>query len=247
MSINRFLFITLNWKMRKPKENITQPASDKPEDKLFFSLPSVSDTLPSFRERISTCLMVFIPWLIVYETFIFIGAPKDAISTNLPLDDHLPIWEFSEVFYTSAFLFSILVPFVIKTRKQLRCFITDIWFTVFFVGIIYTAFPLIVKQRAFIPHTFLGRLILFERSIDGESGALPSCHVIWAFLSAAYFTKSFPRFKQIWYTFAVLISVSCLTTGAHSILDVVAGFCTFIIVFYRRQSWNYIQRKISPG
>jgi membrane-associated phospholipid phosphatase len=108
------------------------------------------------------------------------------------------------------------------------------------VGIIYAAFPLIVKQRAFIPHTFPGRLILFERSIDGESGALPSCHVIWAFLSAAYFSKSFPRFKWVWYAFAVLISLSCITTGNHSILDVVAGFGTFIIVFYRRHIWNYI-------
>jgi membrane-associated phospholipid phosphatase len=226
--------------MKKPGKNQTQPATDTPGDRPFLSLPFASDTSPSFRERISTCLLTFIPWLIVYETFIFIGAPKEAIATNLPFDEHLPIWEFSEVFYVSAFLFSILVPFVIKTRRQLRCFITDVWFTIIFVGIIYTAFPLIVKQRAFIPQTFLGRLILFERSIDGESGALPSCHVIWAFLSAAYFTKSFPRLKWIWYAFAVLISVSCLTTGAHSILDVVAGFCTFLIVYYLRQIWNLI-------
>jgi membrane-associated phospholipid phosphatase len=216
-------------------------------EKPFLSLPSASDALPSLSERISACLLTFIPWLIVYETFIFIGAPKDAIPTNLLFEQKLPIWEFSEVFYISAFLFSILVPVVIKTRKQLRCFITDIWFTIFFVGIIYASFPLIVKQRAFIPQTFLGRLILFDRSIDGESGALPSCHVIWAFLSAAYFTKSFPRFTRIWYAFAVLISISCLTTGAHSILDVVAGFGTFLIVFYRRQIGDYMLRKISPG
>jgi membrane-associated phospholipid phosphatase len=225
----------------------TESALDIPEDKPFLSLPSASDTLPSIRERISTFFLAFIPWLIVYETFIFIGAPKDAISTNLPLDEQLPIWEFSEVFYLFAFMFSLMVPFVIKTRKQLRSFITDIWFIIIFVGIIYTAFPLIVKQRAFIPQTFLGRLILFERSIDGESGALPSCHVIWAFLSAAYFTKSFARLKWIWYGLAVLISLSCLTTGAHSLLDVVAGFGTFMLVFYRRQIWKYLQRKISPG
>jgi hypothetical protein len=211
--------------------------------KTFLSLPSASATLPTLTERISSCLLVFVPWLIIYETFIFLGAPKDAISTNLPFDEHLPIWEISEVFYVFAFVFSLLVPFVIKTRKQLRCFITDIWFTIVFVGIIYMAFPLIVKQRDFIPHSFLGRLILFERSMDGESGALPSCHVIWAFVAAAYFSRSFVGLKLVWYTLAVLISVSCMTTGAHSFLDVVAGICTFLIVINKRRIWNYILHK----
>jgi len=206
-------------------------------------LPAVSDTEPSIGERISSYFLAFIPWLIIYETFIFIGAPEDAIITNLAFEKHLPVWEFSEVFYTFAYLFSLSVPFVIKTRTQLRSLITDIWFTIIIVGIIYTVFPLVVKQRDFIPHSFLGRLILFERAHDGESGALPSCHVIWAFLAAVYFSRSIIRLKWLWYFLAVLISASCITTGAHSIPDVVAGFGTFLIIIYRRQMWNYILQK----
>jgi protein-S-isoprenylcysteine O-methyltransferase Ste14 len=209
--------------------------------KPFLSLPSASSILPSFSDRISSYFLVFVPWLIIYKAFIFIGAPRDAISTNLPFEEHLPVWEFSEVFYSFAFLFSLSVPLVIKTRKQLRCFITDIWFTIIIVGIIYLVFPMVVKQKDFIPHSFLGRLILFERSLDGESGALPSCHVIWAFVAATYFSRSFVRFKWIWYALAALISVSCITTSAHSLLDVAAGFCTFIIIIYRHQIWNYIR------
>ncbi len=210
----------------------------------YLSLPPASDILPSFKERIRTCLIVFVPWLIVYETFIYIGAPEDAVSTNLAFEENLPIWEFSEVFYAFAILYSLCVPFVIKSSRQLRSFITDVWFTIVFVGIIYALFPLVVKQREFIPHSFLGRMILFERSTDGESGALPSCHVIWAFLSAAYFSRSFERLKWLWYTLAVLISMSCITTGAHSILDVVAGFCTFTIVIYRWQILEFAKKKI---
>ena len=219
----------------------TQSVFGTQDYKPFLSLPSASDVLPSFSDRISSYFLVFVPWLIIYEAFIFIGAPGDAISTNLPFEEHLPVWEFTEVFYSFAFLFSLAVPLVIKTRKQLRLFITDIWFTIIIVGIIYLLFPLVVKQREFIPHSFLGRLILFERSIDGESGALPSCHVIWAFLAATYFSRSFVRFKWIWYVLAALISVSCITTSAHSLLDVAAGFCTFIIIIYRQQIWNYLR------
>ena len=209
--------------------------------KPFLSLPAESDILPSFSDRISSSFLVFLPWLIVYEAFIFIGTTRDAIITNLPFEKHLPIWEFSVVLYSFYFLFFLSVPLVIKTRKQLRCFITDMWFALIIVGIIYLVFPMIVKQKDFLPHSFLGRLILFERSLDGESGALPSCHVIWAFMSATYFRRSFVRFKWIWYCLAVLISVSCITTGAHSLLDVAAGYCTFLIIIYRQQIWNYIR------
>jgi protein-S-isoprenylcysteine O-methyltransferase Ste14 len=219
----------------------TQSVFGKQDYRPILSLPSASNILPSFSDRISSYFLVFVPWLIIYKAFIFIGAPRDAISTNLPFEKHLPIWEFSEVFYSFAFLFSLSVPLVIKTKEHLRCFITDIWFTIIIVGIIYLVFPMVIKQKDFIPHSFLGRLILFERSLDGESGALPSCHVIWAFLAATYFSRSFIRLKWIWYALAALISVSCITTSAHSLLDVIAGFCTFIIIIYRQQIWNYIR------
>jgi membrane-associated phospholipid phosphatase/protein-S-isoprenylcysteine O-methyltransferase Ste14 len=220
----------------------TQSLFGTQEYRPFLSLPEGSEYPPSFTERLSSYFLVFLPWLVVYEAFIFVGVPKDAIITNLPFEKHLPVWEFSELFYAFTYLFVLLVPFVIGTRKQLRSFITDIRFAIIIVGIIYLVFPMIVKQREFIPHSFFGRIILYERSVDGETGALPSCHVIWAFIAALYFSRSFAGFKWMWYLLAVLISVSCITTGAHSIMDVVAGFCTFIIIIYRKQIWNLIRK-----
>lgn len=219
----------------------TQIIFGKQNYKPFLSLPTASDISPSFIERISSYFLVFVPWSIIYETFIYLGTPGDAISTNLSFEEHLPIWEFSEVFYSFTYLFALSVPLVIKTRTQLKCFITDMWFSTIIVGIIYLVFPLIVRQRDFIPHSFFGQLILLERSLDGETAALPSFHVIWAFMSATYFSRSIIRFKWIWYAMAVLISVSCITTGSHSLPDVAAGFCMFIIIIYRQQIWNYIR------
>jgi hypothetical protein len=209
--------------------------------KTYLSLPIASDSSPSFIERISSYFLVFVPWLLVYEAFIYIGAPKDAICTNLPFEEHWPVWEFSEVFYSFTYLFALSVPLIIRTRKQLRCFITDLWFAIIIVGIIYLVFPLIVKQKDFISHSFFGQLILFERSLDGEAAALPSFHVIWAFISATYFSRSIMRFKWIWYVLAVLISVSCITTGSHSLPDVIAGFCMFLIIVNKRKIWDHIR------
>jgi len=209
--------------------------------KTFLSLPIASSISPLFIERISSYFLVFVPWLLVYEAFIFIGASKDAISTNLSFEESWPIWEFSAVFYLFTYLFALLVPLIIKTKEQLKCFITDLWFATIIVGIIYFVFPFIVNQRAFIPHSFFGQLLLFDRSLDGETAALPSFHVIWAFLAARYFSRSIIRFNWIWYILAFLISVSCITTGSHSLLDVIAGFCVFLIIVYRLQIWNYIR------
>jgi protein-S-isoprenylcysteine O-methyltransferase Ste14 len=219
----------------------TQKIFGTQDYKPFLSLPAASDISPSLTERISSYILVFVPWLFIYEAFIYMGAPRDAISTNLPFEEHLPVWEFSEVIYSFTYLFALSVPLVIKTRKQLRRFITDLWFATIIVGFIYLLLPFVVRQRDFIPQSFFGRLILFERSLDGETAALPSFHVIWAFIAATYFSRSFIRFKWIWYILAVLISVSCITTGSHSLPDVVAGFCMFIIIIYRQKIWNYIR------
>jgi protein-S-isoprenylcysteine O-methyltransferase Ste14/membrane-associated phospholipid phosphatase len=219
----------------------TQSVFGEQDYRPFLSLPVASLGSPLISERISSYFLVFIPWLLVYEAFIFAGAPKDAICTSLPFEEHWPTWEFSEIFYSFTYLFALLVPVVIKTKDQLRCFIIDVWFATIIGGIIYLVFPFIVRQRVFIPHSFYGNLMLFERSLDGETGALPSFHVIWAFISARYFSRSIMRFKWIWYCLAVLISLSCITTGSHSLLDIIAGFCMFIIIVYRLQIWKYIR------
>ncbi len=197
------------------------------EYKTFLSLPAGEAYPPSCKERISAYILVFIPWAVIYEAFIYLGIPVDAIPTNLPFEGHLPVWEFTEVFYAFTFLFALLVPLIIKTKEELRRFITDLWFATTISGIIYLTFPFIVSQRGFIPHTFPGHLIMFERSLDGETCALPSFHVIWAFIAARYYTSGIKRYKWIWYFLAVLISVSCITTGNHSISDVIAGFLVY--------------------
>ena len=209
--------------------------------RIFLSLPDSGNVTPLCKERISTYLLVFVPWVLIYETIIFLGIPKDAIITNLPFEEHLPIWEFSEVFYLLPYLFALLIPMVIKTKGQLRFFITDLWLATFIAGLIYLVFPFIVKQRVFVPHSLQGNILLFERSLDGETSALPSFHVIWAFIAARYFSGSIIRFRWLWYILAVLISVSCITTGNHSILDVIAGFCTYLVILYKHQIWNYIR------
>ncbi len=214
------------------------------EYKTFLSLPDPMNTSPSAGEKISAYLLAFLPWSVVYEVYIFAGVPHDAIVTNLPFEHKLPVLEFSELFYSFTYIFVLLIPLIIKKKIVLRRFIVDIWSASIVVGLIYFVFPFIVDQRDFSPVTFLGRLIISGRGFDAETAALPSFHVIWAFIAAWYFTESFRNYKWIWYTIAFLISASCVTTGNHSIPDVLAGFLIFIAILYREEIWDEI-RKLS--
>ncbi|MFH0843702.1 MAG: prolipoprotein diacylglyceryl transferase family protein [Bacteroidota bacterium] len=182
--------------------------------KPFLSLPAASGISPSPGERLSSYFLVFVPWLVIYVVFMYLGIPEDAISTILPFEEQLPVWEFSGVIFSLTWLFVLAVPLVIRTGKQLRCFIADMWFAIIIAGLIYLLLP----------------------------AALPSSGVILALMAATYFSRSFSRFKWIWFILAVLISVSCITTGINSLLSVVAGFCMFIIVLYRKNIWDFVRR-----
>ncbi|MBL0358113.1 MAG: prolipoprotein diacylglyceryl transferase [Chitinophagaceae bacterium] len=209
--------------------------------KVFFSIPPVTADAPSWKDRLTVFLLALLPWLIIYELFVFIGIPKDAIVTNLYIEQELPVLEWSEIFYGLPYLLVVMIPFILNTKLQVRDFIQDVWWAILLAAICYIAFPFIVQQRAFTPASFLGELIYKERSYDGVSAALPAFHVIWAFIIYKYFSRMF-GLKIFWQLLAVLISLSCITNGSHSIPDVVAGYIVYLLVDKRKMVWNAIRQ-----
>jgi protein-S-isoprenylcysteine O-methyltransferase Ste14 len=209
----------------------------------FLSLPESTETVPAKREIIATYFLAYIPWLVVYETFIFAGKSHDSVSTNLPFEDHIPVIGFTVIFYVFIYVYSFALPLIIKTGKNLRKFITDAWSATIIVGLIYFLLPLIVTQKEIIPDSFFDRIIYLEHTYDGVTAAFPSFHVIWAFISGLYFSRSYPRLKILWYTLAILITISCVTTSSHSLADIVAGYFTFLAVLNRGRIWNFIRLK----
>jgi prolipoprotein diacylglyceryltransferase len=46
----------------------------------------------------------------------------------------------------------------------------------------------------------------------------------------------------VWRTWVILVAASCITTGSHSILDIVAGFVFVILLFHCKQIWGELLR-----
>lgn len=209
--------------------------------KPMLSLPEASDEPATFKNKIAAFILVYLPWLLVYESFIFIGIPKDAIYTNLPIDSIIPVIEITTILYVSAYFYALLIPFIVNSKKLLRCFIIDVWLATGISATLYFMLPFIVRQTPFTSHSILGDILLLDRAYDGICAAFPAFHVIWAFLAAHYFSMVIKNQKWLWYGLAVSISISCITTGNHSIMDVVAGCSVFIIVKCKIQIWDFIR------
>ncbi|HWI65217.1 MAG TPA: prolipoprotein diacylglyceryl transferase family protein, partial [Symbiobacteriaceae bacterium] len=110
------------------------------------------------------------------------------------------------------------------------------------VTLIYFAVPLVAPPRPLEPTTVLGRLAALERSMSGAPGAFPAFHVLWPLICADAWRsvrRSWGVAVSVW---AVLIAVSCVTTGMHAIADVVFAAVLFPVFRHYEAVWAALRR-----
>lgn len=237
-----FLFMIVAYVLGFEKEK-TEKLFGVQTFKPFLSLAEGNSQSTNLKSKLATFILIFIPWLILYEAFVFIGNPMVAISTNTILDEYIPLIDFTIIAYSSVYIFTLLVPFILKTNEQLRNFTIDAWLSMIIVFSIYFCLPFVVEQREFSFSSCWTELIKLERSMDSAAAAFPSYHVMWALLSAKYYTQILSTLKTAFFFIATLISMSCLTTGNHTILDVLAGLAVYFIIEYRIALWFAAKNK----
>jgi prolipoprotein diacylglyceryltransferase/protein-S-isoprenylcysteine O-methyltransferase Ste14 len=206
-------------------------------------LPEESDGCVSARDLLAAYFFVFVPWLALYEGVIALGLPHNAATAQLAFEKRLPVIEWSEAFYFSAYVVTALAPLFVRTRSDLRRFMVRALLAMAVAFLSYMLLPLAAPPRPFIPQTALGRLLAGERTLDSAAGAFPSFHVIWALLAAEAYAGRWPRLAWIWRAWAALVSVSCVTTGQHPVADVIGGLATVGIVAYGQALWEAIRRQ----
>jgi protein-S-isoprenylcysteine O-methyltransferase Ste14 len=211
-----------------------------------FSLPENTTAKADVNDRLSACVLVLVPWVLLYEALIFIGNPSRPVSTFTFPDDTIPMVEWTELFYFLCYPFVGLVPLVLQQKQQIRSFMIAGWLVVAVGFFLQIVLPFVAEPKPFVPHSVWGELLVYERSKDGAAAAFPSFHVIWAWLAAYYYAVRWKSLGWLWYALAIAISISCLTTGMHSVLDVMAGLGVFRVAIYRNKIWaatrNFFER-----
>lgn len=209
-----FLLMTIAYTVGFENERILRhfgPQLYKP----WLSLPPDSKETPSIKERMAAYLLAYLPWLLTYIAISLAGISGDAMFTRLSFEKEWPVIEYTSVIYVSVYLFTLLTPVVIKKKSELRSLEIDSWFATIITGFIY----------------FINEITV----------VLPAFQVIWAFIAARYFVHSLRKLKWIWYLLALLISISCITIGNHSLLNVIAGAVMYGLTACRIQVWDFIR------
>ncbi|CAF4179190.1 unnamed protein product [Adineta steineri] len=209
--------------------------------KTLLNIPENVKMKCEYADIISIYCLVFLPWLIFYEILLFIGPPSYSVSTYFEFENNIPVIEWTELFYLLTYPYVLFLPLILQTKQQVRSFILDSLMNMSIGIYLQFILPFIAPPKQFIPKTILGQVLLYERSFDGPGCAFPSFHVSWAFLSAYYYSWIYSKYNFIFYILSILISVSCITTGMHSIIDVVGGFLLFLICIKRITVWIYIR------
>lgn len=189
----------------------------------FIHLPERSDLWPDLADRLSIYLIVLLPWWIAFEAVNALGRTHDVRSGWMSIDAAVPIIPWTELIYFLDYAFVLALPLFARTRTQLRRFAIQGWIATTIATIVYLAIPIVLVPKS-VPDSIFATLMTFERRFNDPLTAFPAFHVIWAVIAAA-------SFKKTWaWIIAAAISISCLTTGMHSIADVVAGAIVGIAV-----------------
>lgn len=207
----------------------------------LLALPSAAATPAGWGQRLRVALMVFVPWLVLYEAVIFLGPSGRPLSTYLPFEQHWPVWQWSEALYLLAYPFTVLAPLALRTQGYLRRFAVAGWLATGLGIVLQLTLPLVAVPRLFEATSWWGTLLLAERAHDGATAALPSFHVIWAAVVGYCWGLRGPRWRWGSYLLALAIGLSCLATGMHSIADVLAGALVAAVALRHNRAWRWLR------
>jgi membrane-associated phospholipid phosphatase/protein-S-isoprenylcysteine O-methyltransferase Ste14 len=208
--------------------------------KPLIHIPGDETTRPARMDRLSVCVLVLAPWLILYEAVRFIGIPADAVVAFLPLKGP-PGLRMDRDVLSQHLCIRASAPLVARTIATYASFQFGLIATGLVI-LLFLAVPFIAPPRPFTPHGLLGRLLASERAYDTPAAAFPSFHVVWAFLAAKVYARRMPSLNLFWWAWAVLISISCITTGMHAVVDVLGGFIVVLFVTRIGAIWERTRR-----
>lgn len=207
----------------------------------FLRVPADEPGRPIAADRASALALVLLPWLLLYEAVQALGVAPDAVTLLLSGESAWPVWENTELVYASTYLFVALAPLAAVSRADLRRFMVRGWAATALVVFLWLVLPVAAPPRPFEPQGPLGALLALERALDSPACAFPSFHVVWALLAAPVWAGRLGRAGAFAWAWAGAIVLSCVTTGMHTVADVVSGLAAAVLVLRLPLAWEALR------
>jgi protein-S-isoprenylcysteine O-methyltransferase Ste14 len=209
----------------------------------LLSIPPDRNDVPTRWDRVSSFVFAFLPWTVAFEGVYRLGIPPDAVEAYMSFEHGLRVIQWTELIYVSPYLFVGLVPFFLRSQRELRRFAITGLVATAIVTLIYLTVPVVAPPRPFVPESFLGTMLTWERWMSHTVAAFPSFHVIWTLIAADAWTRYSNRLGVFAWIWAFLISISCITTGMHAIADIVFAGIVYIPIRAHKSVWEWLRRR----
>jgi membrane-associated phospholipid phosphatase len=149
------------------------------------------------------------------------------VPVHLSAELRIPFVPAMTVFYMSLYLFFLLAPFVLRTRREIRALVSTLAFVIGCSGVAFLLFP---AELAFAPprKEELGPwagLYHCADTLNLTYNLVPSLHVAFAAVCAAVLSRRASAVGRaaLW-SWAILIAASTVLIHQHHVLDVVTGW-----------------------
>ncbi|MEZ5418233.1 MAG: prolipoprotein diacylglyceryl transferase [Vicinamibacterales bacterium] len=202
-------------------------------DPPLLSLPRRSDGAPTAAERAAVYVWVMLPWLAAFYALQALGPAPDAFSLTLPFERGWPVVQWTEAVYVSSYLIVPAAPLMAFGRRGLRRLAISGAVGTVVVTLLWLVVPVAATNRPFEPASLLGRLLAWEQAQSAGVAAFPAFHVLWALLVAELCVDNGRISGRAWWgrlgwAWAAAVAVSTLTTGMHTLLEVLAAVVLFV-------------------
>jgi len=208
----------------------------------WLSLVPASDASPTPSERAGAFVSCVLGWVIAYELIALSGPPSGGVPLTLPGEATWRVIEWAEPVYFSTYLAVATVALLPNSQRALRQFQVRALWSMLLVFPLFLFLPVVAPPRSFVPTGFWGDLLALERRFDTDANAFPSFHVVWALIAARMLGERWPRRRLVAWLWALLVAASCVATGMHSVLDVLAGVAVGAVVVRLDVVWRSMRR-----
>jgi protein-S-isoprenylcysteine O-methyltransferase Ste14 len=211
------------------RPSLVQRFGDAARFRPWLSLPPDDAGPPSLSEGLAIWIVVLLPWLVAYEGVTWLGQPPDAIDLRLAQEPAWPVWVWTVVIYSSAYVVVPLAALLTPTRARLHAFAIQGLVATALLTVVYLCLPTVAPFRPFNRDGILGALLdLDQRGMGTPVAACPAFHVLWAAFAAEAIGARSRGWRIAAWLWAIGVSVSCVTTGMHAVADVAVAWIFFV-------------------
>ncbi|MFO0827124.1 MAG: prolipoprotein diacylglyceryl transferase family protein [Phycisphaerales bacterium] len=204
----------------------------------LIALPRDGSGRPSSRDVVGVWLALFLPWCVGYELLGHLPV-HDAHDVMAGRESQWPVWPITAVLYSSAYPGVVLAPWFARSAASLRRWCLDAWFGIAVGFLCFLVVPIVATPRPYDAASPFAWLLELERSDGvGARAAFPSFHAFWAFMAAILFRQRGRGSAVGGTAWAIAVAASCITTGMHATIDVVAGATLAVVAVRREHLWR---------